>query len=398
MFESLPASEPDVILALMGRFREDPREGKVDLGVGVYRDERGETPVLRAVRTAELRLAEATVTKTYVGLAGDLTFCDLLGREVLGEALTAQAARCQATGGSGALYTLSRLLKLARPGARVHLPRPTWPNHPKLFGADGLEIASYPWLDAAGRGLDFAGAAEALDRLGPGDAVVLHACCHNPTGVDPTAAQWAEIAGIAARRGWLPVFDMAYAGFGDGWEADCAGMRQVMGAVPESLAAVSCSKNFGLYRDRAGAAFACLADPKARKPAQEALEAINRTLHSMPPDHGGALVRGVLEDEALRADWREELASMRARINGNRRTLAEALARRPGGQGWGFVADQRGLFSTLDLTAGQAARLRERHGVYVIPPGRVNFAGLLPGQADKVADALMEVVGAPAEA
>ncbi|MGM0583357.1 MAG: aminotransferase class I/II-fold pyridoxal phosphate-dependent enzyme, partial [Pseudomonadota bacterium] len=236
MFEVLPPAEPDRILSLMAAFREDPRPDRIDLGVGVWRDETGATPIFRAVREAERRLWETAETKVYTGLLGDTDFAAALGRETLGEALMGRAAACQATGGSGALFVLARLIRAARPEAVVHVPRPTWPNHPTLLGAAGLEVAEYPWLDAAGRSLDFPAVAETLDRLGPGDAVVLHGCCHNPTGEDPSPAQWAGIAQIAARRGWLPVFDMAYAGFGEGWEADCAGLRTVLEAVPEGVA------------------------------------------------------------------------------------------------------------------------------------------------------------------
>ena len=384
MFETLPKAEPDAILALMARYREDPRPDKIDLGVGVYRDETGATPVFRAVQAAEERLVAAQTTKTYVGLPGDLEFCRLLGEELLGAPLASESAMVQAAGGSGALWILAMLIRRAAPGTRIWLPAPTWPNHPNLFAGAGLALGEYPWLDRAGRALDFAAMAEALEALGPGDAVLLHGCCHNPTGVDPTPAQWAEIGAIAARRGWLPVFDMAYAGFGDDWERDCAGMRTVISMVPEALMGASCSKNFGLYRERAGAVYAHAADPARRRAAQDGLEAVTRMVYSMPPDHGGALVRAVLE------------AAMRDRINGNRRALAEALAALPGGQGWGFVAEQRGIFSLLGLDRAQVERLRSVHGIYAVAGGRVNVAGMRVEDADRVAAALLDVAGAPA--
>jgi aspartate/tyrosine/aromatic aminotransferase len=392
MLETLPAPEPDRILGLMAAFRADPRPDRIDLGVGVYRDEAGETPIFRAVHEAERRLWESARSKVYTGLLGDTEFAAALGRETLGEGLMARAAACQATGGSGALFALARLIRAARPDTVVHLPRPTWPNHPALLRAAGLEVAEHPWLDAAGRRLDFPAVAEALDRLGPGDAVILHACCHNPTGEDPTPEQWGEIAEIAARRGWLPLFDAAYIGFAEGWEADAAGMRRVIEAVPEALVAVSCSKNFGLYRDRAGAAYAIAADDGARARARDGLAAINRNIHSMPPDHGGALVRVVLEDGSLRADWRAELDAMRDRILNNRAALARALAERPGGEALSFVAGQRGMFSLLGLSEAQVTELRERHAVYVVPGGRINVAGMTERQADRVADALLSVL------
>jgi aspartate/tyrosine/aromatic aminotransferase len=392
MLETLPPAEPDRILGLMAAFREDPRPEKIDLGVGVYRDESGGTPILRAVHEAERRLWAAERTKAYTGLLGDAAFVERLGTEALGDGLMAQAAGCQSTGGSGALFTLARLIREADPKATVHVPRPTWPNHAPLLRAAGLPIAEYPWLDADGRALDFAALTEALDRLGPGDAVILHACCHNPSGEDPGPAQWDEIAALAARRGWLPVFDAAYLGFADGWEADCAGLRAVASAVPETLAALSCSKNFGLYRDRAGAAYAVTADPERRARAREALAAINRSVQSMPPDHGGAIVRVILEDASLRADWRAELDAMRDRLADNRRLLAAALSARPGGERLSFVGDQRGMFSLLGLDEAQVNELRTSHAIYVVPGGRINVAGLPRRHVDRVAEALLSVL------
>ena len=392
MFEALPPPETDPILALMARFRADPRPDLVDLGPGVYRDETGATPVFRAIAAAERRMAETQTTKTYVGLAGDLEFCRLLGTETLGAGLQSRAAACQATGGSGALFVLARLLRAARPETVVHIPAPTWPNHPAVFRGVGLAVAEYPYADRAMRALDFDAMAARLEELGPGDVVLLHGCCHNPTGMDPTPAQWATLAEICARRGWLPLIDMAYAGFGEGWEADCAGMRGMMAAAPEALAAVSCSKNFGLYRDRAGAVFATVDDPARRAVVQATLEGINRNIHSMPPDHGGALVREVLSDPALRADWAAELEGMRLRIAGNRSALAEALAARPGGQDLSHVGDLRGMFSLLGLSAPQVDRLREDFGIYVVAGGRINVAGMNAAQADRVAEALLAVI------
>jgi aspartate/tyrosine/aromatic aminotransferase len=392
MLENLPPAEPDRILGLMAAFRQDPRPEKIDLGVGVYRDESGETPILRAVHEAERRLWAAERSKVYTGLLGDVAFTDLLGREALGDALAARAAACQSTGGSGALFSLARLMREAAPGATVHIPRPSWPNHAPLLQAAGLGVAEYPWLDAAGLALDFPALSEALDRLGPSDAVILHACCHNPSGEDPGPAQWDEIAAIAARRGWLPVFDAAYLGFADGWEADCAGMRAVLSAVPEGLVAVSCSKNFGLYRDRAGAAYAVIEDAERRARTLEALAGINRSIQSMPPDHGGAIVRIILGDASLRADWRAELDAMRDRLADNRQALAAALAARPGGQGLTFVGDQRGMFSLLGLSEAQVSELRQRHAIYVVPGGRINVAGMSRRQPERVAEALLSVL------
>lgn len=391
MFEALPPAEPDRILALMGLLRDDPRPDKIDLGVGVYRDPDGRTPVFRAVRAAEARLLEAETTKTYVGLTGDPEVCAALGARVLGADLLSRAASCQSVGGTGAIFVLARLAALANRGARAHLPTPTWPNHPEILAAAGLGLAAYPHLDPAGRELDFPAMAEALERVPAGDLVVLHGCCHNPSGADPSPDQWAAIAEIAGRRGWVPFFDLAYPGLGAGWDGDVAGLRAVCAAAGEALVAVSGSKTFGLYRDRAGAAYALAADTAGRGRAQETLAAVNRNTHSMPPWRGGAVIRTVLEDPELHADWAEELEGMRLRISANRRRMAEALARRPGGQGWSFVGDQKGMFSLLGLSDAQVERLRREHAVYVVPGGRINLAGLVEGQEDRFAEALLAV-------
>jgi aspartate/tyrosine/aromatic aminotransferase len=389
MFATLPVAEPDPILSLMAAFREDPRADKIDLGVGVYRDARGETPVFAAIREAEVRLHAGQTTKTYVGLTGDMGFVAALGALSLGSDAAALCAGAQCVGGSGALFVLGRLIRAAAPHTVVHLPNLTWPNHRNLLGQGaGLTTAAYPYLRGDGRAVDLPAMLEAFDRLGPGDAVVLHASCHNSTGIDPTPDDWAAIAASAAARGWLPLFDAAYLGFGDGPDADSAGMRTVLDAVPEALVAVSCSKTFGLYRDRVGAAYALLRDPGARAAAQGRLAAVNREHLSMPPDHGAALVRLILNDTALRATWNAELGAMRARINALRAALDAALAATPGGGRWRGLAEGKGLFATLPLSPAQIVHLREVHGIYVVPGGRVNIAGLPEGASPRVAAAL----------
>lgn len=389
MFAALSPAEPDQILSLMAAFRADPRPEKVDLGVGVYRDAAGETPVFGAVKAAEARLLAGQGSKTYVGLLGDQDFAARLGALSMGEGLAPLCAAAQTVGGSGALFVLGRLIRAALPGAVVHLPAPTWPNHRNLLGQGaGLKSASYPYLTADGRAVDLAAMEAALDRLGPGDVVLLHAACHNPTGLDLPPEGWEMVAASAARRGWLPFFDAAYLGFGDGTEADAAGMRLVMEAVPEALCAISCSKTFGLYRDRVGAAYAMIRDPKARDAARDRLAAINREHLSMPPDHGAAAVREILSDPALLAGWDAELAGMRGRINRLRAELDAALGAAPGGARWQGLGAGRGLFATLPLSPAQIEDLRREHAVYVVPGGRVNVAGLPEGGAAGVAAAL----------
>ncbi|SET50823.1 amino acid aminotransferase [Oceanicella actignis] len=390
MLEQLAAAEPDPIIALIAAFRDDPRPDKIDLGVGVYRDAAGRTPVFAAVKAAEERLWREQDTKTYLGLEGDRAFVDAAAELALGADGAARATGAQAVGGSGALFALGRLAKRANPEATAHLPDPTWPNHRNLLGAAGLKLASYPYM--RGGALDFDAMRAALERLGAGDVVVLHACCHNPTGIDPTPEQWAEIGRIAAGRGWTPLFDMAYLGFGQGLEPDAQGMRAVLAAVPEALVALSFSKSMGLYRDRVGAALVVTGDADARARAQAALAAINRETFSMPPDHGAAAARLTLTDPALRAMWIGELDAMRARVAANRAALASALARATNDARWARLAEGRGMFSTLELDAAQVRALRERRGVYMAPGGRINFAGLDPARADQAAAAIAETL------
>lgn len=388
MFATLPSAEPDVILSLMAAFRADPRPGKIDLGVGVYRDEAGATPIFGAVHDAEARLLAEQTTKTYVGLTGDMGFVGALGAISFG-ALAPMCAGAQSVGGSGALFVLARLIRVARPATVIHVPTPTWPNHRNLLGQGaGLTVTPYPYLSPDTGRVDFPAMIAALDRLGPNDAVVLHASCHNPSGMDLSAAQWAEVARIAALRGWLPFFDAAYLGFGDGPDADAAGMRMVMAAVPEALVAVSCSKTFGMYRDRVGAAYAMVRDPDARARAQDRLAAINREHLSMPPDHGASVVRMILDDPRLRADWAAELEGMRARIAGLRAALDAALAPLPGGRRWCGLEGGKGLFATLPLSPAQIAALKDEHAIYVVPGGRINIAGLPQDRVGRVAAAL----------
>ncbi|MEM1313498.1 MAG: aromatic amino acid transaminase [Pseudomonadota bacterium] len=392
MLEALPPAEADTVMAVMARFRDDPRPEKIDLGVGVYKNAEGATPVFRAVREAERRIAEAETTKVYTGFTGDPAVTERVALELLGPERMARVTGCQSAGGTGALYVLGRLAAEARPGLRCWMPTPTWINHASLLGGAGLEMTPYPWLDPAGRELDFEAVAEALEKVPAGDLVILHACCHNPSGADPSAAQWARLADIAARRGWIPFFDVAYPGLASGWDADLAGLRAMVDAVPETFIGASGSKSFGLYRDRAGVALIVSNEAKDRAAATASLALLNRNTISFPPWRPGEIMRAILDDDALRADWLAELGEMRDRITGNRRALAQALARRPGGQGWTFVEDQKGMFSLLGLTDAQVTRLRDEHAVFALGPGRINVAGMPLEAADRIAEALLDVV------
>jgi aspartate/tyrosine/aromatic aminotransferase len=387
MFETLPPVALDPIVGMMDAFAADPRPDKIDLLVGVFKDAEGVTPVPRAVKAAEARLQAAQTTKTYTAFTGDQAFCKAVAELALGPLAARPMGLAQGIGGSGALALLFRVAQMARPETVFHLPDPTWPIHGGILKRTGLAYRSYPYLDRETQAVDFPAMAAALERLGPGDVVVLHACCHNPSGADLNASQWAEVAAIAARRGWVPLIDAAYLGFGDGLEADAAGMQTVVEAVPEAMVAISCSKNFGIYRERAGVA--CVIGAEAR--ARAAMAAAAREFYSFPPDHGAAVVRTILGDAELRADWEAELAEMRTRLGATRRALAEALRRRSGGDRFGFIAAHRGMFSLLGLEEDQVNRLREEFAVYVVPGGRVNIAGLGERDVDRFAEALLAV-------
>jgi aspartate/tyrosine/aromatic aminotransferase len=392
MFETLETPPPDKILALSAAFRADPRPGKLDLGVGVYRDAEGRTGVMRAVKAAETRLLAAQDTKTYLGPAGDEGFGAAMTGLVFGAAAPLDRLRAaQAPGGTGALRLLADLIARARPGATVWLSDPTWPNHAGVMRGAGLKPRTYPYFDAASGAVDFEAMRAALSGAAAGDVVVLHGCCHNPTGANLTADQWREIAALALSRGFVPFVDLAYQGFGDGLEADAEGTRILAAAVPEMLVAASCSKNFAIYRERVGCAMVLSATPAVAAVTLEQMKAAARVLWSMPPDHGAAVVRMVLEDKALRADWEAELEAMRLRMLDLRAALAEALRARTNSGAFDFVARHRGMFSLLGLTPAQVERLRAEHGVYAVGDSRINVAGLTPAGIAKLVEAVAAV-------
>ena len=311
MFASLKPQPADKILQLIGQFRADPRADKIDLGVGVYKDPSGLTPVMRAVKAAEKRLWETETTKTYTGLAGEPAFNTALARLVLGEATSEdRIAAAAAPGGTGAVRQAFELIRMASPGARVWVSDPTWPNHLSILNYLGMPVRPYRYFDAETRGVAFEAMLADLSGAKAGDAVLLHGCCHNPTGANLTLPEWAEVAAILEKTGALPLIDIAYQGFGDGLEADAAGVRLIADRLPEVLVAASCSKNFGIYRERTGALMA-LSDPARREVMQGTLAFLNRQNYSFPPDHGARLVTMILEDPALRADWEVELESVR---------------------------------------------------------------------------------------
>jgi aspartate aminotransferase len=396
MFERLERIPEDPILGLMAAFRADTYRDKVDLGVGVYRDGRGETPVLEAVRRAERSVLERQKTKTYVAAAGNPAFNQAMERLAFGEGHPALASgrvrTIQGVGGCGALRLGAELIFAAQPHAVVHVSEPTWVNHRPLLTGCGLRLDHYPYYDPATGGVRFGAMLEALGALPAGSVVLLHASCHNPTGADLAEGQWRELLELFRRRHLLAFIDMAYQGLGAGIEADAFAARLFAAELPEVLVAVSCSKNFGIYRERAGTLHVVADSARAAEVVHTHQVAISRRLYSMPPDHGAAIVAEVLADEALRSLWHHELGEMRTRIHGLRQELVRQLQVHCPGRDFGFIAAQRGLFSFLGVSPEQARALRAEHHVYLTEDSRINVAGLRSENVEYVARAVANVV------
>jgi len=377
---------PDPVLALMGRFRADLRSRKMDLGVGVYRDSRGDTPVFGAVKLAEKYLLEAQSTKTYLGSEGDPAFVALLAAEAL---QWTGAVGLQTVGGTGALRLAADLLASTKPGRRIWVALPTWPNHLPIFAASGLRPATVELLDASTRKYRPDKLLDALRDAAPGDAVLLHGCCHNPTGIDPQGDFWERAADVIVARGLVPLVDMAYQGLGQGWDGDGAGPRTLAERVPDLMVAYSCDKNFGLYRERVGALFIAGVSANETQMLCNHVVALARTNYSMPPDHGAAVVRVILEDQELTRHWRAELEAMRMRIHRLRTALASYG--RIGSVDLGSLADGRGMFAMLSLSAAEIDVLQSEFGIYMSHTGRINIAGLAEDHMDYFVDALRVV-------
>ncbi len=390
MLERLEPAPADKILSLIGLFRDDPRGDKIDLGVGVYRDASGRTPILATVREAERRLYESEVSKAYLGPGGDAAFCDAVAKLVFGEALDRDRTRAaQTPGGAGALRILSALIARARPGATVWVSDPTWVNHESILADAGLKCRRYGYFDPATREAKVDAMLSDLQRASPGDVVLLHGCCHNPTGASLGEADWSAVCDLLSERDLLPFVDLAYQGFGDGIEPDAASVRLFARRFPEMLVAVSCSKNFSIYRERTGAAF-ILADTSARADiALGQLLVAARIGYSMPPDHGASIVRIVLEDPSLAARWRQEVEAMRTRVIALREALAGAFAAATQSDRYAFIDRHRGMFSLLGTSAAQVERLRREHGIYLVSDGRFNVAGLREDQIGRFVAAVL---------
>jgi aspartate aminotransferase len=392
MFETLTQAPGDKILALMGEYAADQRSTKIDLGVGVYKDEKGVTPVMTSVRKAEERILSNEKTKTYLGIAGnkgfgtavlDLVFEDIVDRS--------RVRIAQTPGGTGSLWVLMQLISRARPGASFYVSDPTWANHVPMAKNAGFDLKTYPYFDAETRGVKFDDMLATLDGLKAGDVVLLHGCCHNPTGANLTPAQWDQVAASLVRTGALPFIDLAYLGFGDGIEADAYGTRKVIAAVPEAVLAFSGSKNFGLYKERVGAAILVARDAAQADVTNSQMLNIIRGAYSQPPDHGAEIIRIILTDASLRAEWETELTEMRNRMIYLREKLSAAIRERSNSTDFDFVSSHRGMFSLLGLTNEAVEKLKQENGVYMTGDSRINVAGLPEAQMAELADAILAV-------
>jgi len=391
MLTNLKEQPKDKILGLMAQYREDPRATKVDLGVGVYKNAEGITPVMRAVKAAERKLVAEQETKAYTGLAGDPAYssamCDLLLADSADRARIAAAAT---PGGTGAVRQAFELVKQMSPKARVFVSDPTWPNHVSILGYLGIEVVKYRYFDGETRGVNFDGMMEDLAGATADDVILLHGCCHNPTGANLNLTQWQSVIDLILDKGCLPMIDIAYQGFGDGLEEDAAPTRLVASQVPELLIAASCSKNFGIYRERTGLLIAMGADAANTPVVQGNLNHLNRQNFSFPPDHGARVVTTILTDPELKADWMAELEETRLGMLELRQKLADELQRLSGSDRFGFLAQHRGMFSLLGTTPDLVEKMRVDNAIYMVGDSRMNIAGLNENTIPMLAQAIID--------
>ena len=392
MFETLKQQPADKILALVQKFKDDPTPHKIDLGVGVYKNAKGVTPVMRAVKAAEHQLWQQETTKSYVGLTGDPAFSDAVIDMVLGDAVPRGTVAAAATpGGTGAVRQAFELAKLANSDVRVFVSNPTWPNHISILAYLGIEMVPFRYFDAASCGLDFEGMMTDLAEAKAGDVVLLHGCCHNPTGANPNSSQWQAVVDLLAKTGATPMIDIAYQGFGDGLQEDAAATRLITSSLPETIIAASCSKNFGIYRERTGLLMAVSQDASKHLVTQGTLAYLNRQNFSFPPDHGARLVTMVLTDPDLCVDWKVELEQVRLAMLDLRQQLASELQARAGSDRFSFLAQHRGMFSRLGTTPEMVERLRVEHAIYMVGDSRMNIAGLNAQTVPILAQAIIDV-------
>lgn len=391
IFKNLQQQPPDKILALMTAFKEDPRDQKLDLGVGVYKDPTGITPIMRSIKLAEKKWWEIESSKSYVGLAGDPAFSDAIISLVLGNSIPRNLIASAATpGGTGAVRQGFELFKVANPGVRVFVSDPTWPNHISILQYLNIPFETYRYFDNETRGVDFDSMVSDLSRAKAGDVILLHGCCHNPTGANLDKQQWKIIVNLLNKNGATPMIDLAYQGFGDGLEEDVYATRLIAESVPETVIASSCSKNFGIYRERAGLLMLVSQDSSKRNINQSMLAYLNRQNYSFPPDHGSRLVSIVLNDKDLRSDWMSELEDIRNSLLNLRVQLSNELQKISGSDRFSFIASHRGMFTQLGATPSQVEKMRTEFGIYMVSDSRFNVAGLNNETVPAFAKAIIE--------
>ncbi|MEO3679084.1 amino acid aminotransferase [Rheinheimera sp. FR7-31] len=396
MFAQLQPVATDPILGLMAAYKEDPNPNKVDLGVGVYKDEQGHTAVLKCVKEAEALRLKQEDSKTYIGMAGDLGFNAHIEKLAFGNShkvlLANRVTTAHTPGGTGALRVAAEFIKKANPNATIWVTNPTWANHISLFQAAGLKVKEYSYYDYSTKGLNEEAMFAELATVPAGDVVLVHACCHNPSGMDLTFAQWQRFTDLAKVRGFTPLVDMAYQGFGEGLDEDARGLRYLAEQVEEMILCSSCSKNFGLYRERIGAVSIVAADSKVADVAKVNLLSVVRSIYSMPPAHGAIIVANILNSQELTALWHEELAEMRNRINSYRQLIIDKLKAEGVQQDFSFITRQHGMFSFLGINKAQIDRLRSEFSIYMVGSSRVSIAGLNHSNIDYFAKAVATVL------
>ncbi len=396
MFEELPALSADPILGLIMAYNADTNDQKVDLGAGVYKNEQGHTPIMEAVLQAQSRWAAAETTKVYAPPAGFTGFNEGVLQLLLGEGHQAlreeRAISVQTAGGCGALRVAAGMLQRCRENIKIWVSTPTWANHIPLLGSAGLELVEYPYYNAQQHKIDFDAMITSLATVEAGDLVLLHGCCHNPSGADLSPEQWQAVAKVLLERGATPFIDIAYQGLGDGLDEDAYGLRYLAEHCPEVIIATSCSKNFGLYRERVGAAVVVANDAETAEVCRGQLLNVAREIYSMPPSHGAALVDLILHDEALTQQWQRELGQVRERISGLRETFVQRLADAGAGDRFNYIKDEKGMFSFLGITVDQVNRLKQESSIYMVGSSRINIAGLNDNNMDYVIESLLKVI------
>jgi len=397
MFQSLQALPADPILGLMASYRADNNPRKIDLGIGVYKNEAGDTPVMTAVKKAEDMILKSQTTKSYVGPTGSADYNAIVAELLLGKSLNDSLGKrrvtVQSPGGCGGLRLAAEFIKSANPDATVWVSNPTWANHVPLLGSAGLKIAEYPYYDYASHSVKFDEMMECLSKIGSGDVVLLHGCCHNPCGADLNQQQWQQVRDVALKQGFTVFIDLAYQGLGDGLEEDVYGTRLLAESLPELIVVSSCSKNFGLYRERTGAMTLICDSDAAATVATTQIAAAARAMYSMPPDHGAAIVQLILSNDALRTEWDTELTEMRDRINGLRAQFVKQIQSIGIDQDFSFIQNEKGMFSFLGISVPQVQTLVKDYSIYLVDSSRINVAGINNANIDYLVNSIKKVIG-----